>query len=141
MAVARRLVEQLLMAEREKGAVAIRLQGDRHLRFALGRRVPGPAEDEAAIGHHFAVDAADLVIFTVGREAEAKAPADPRIDLRPDRLRPRIRPAEPADYFLRVGPGRVDPFGRRIDATFKGEARSRGGIGVAGLAGACLGVA
>src|SRR5215472_17820582 len=125
MAVARRLVEQLLMVERQKRSLAIRLQGDRHQRFALGRRVPGPAEDEAAVGHHLAVDTADLVILSLGREAEAKAPTDPRIDLSCRRLGPRVRPAEPAHYFLRVGPGGINPFGRRIDATLEGETRSR----------------
>jgi len=83
MTIARGLVEQPLMMKRKERAVAIGLQNDRHLRFALGRRMPGPAENETLVGHHLAVDTADFVIFAIGREAEAKAPADPRINLRP----------------------------------------------------------
>src|SRR5579871_813491 len=132
MALARRLIEQLLMLQREQRALAIRLQRDRHLRFTLGRRMPGPAEDEAPVRHHLAVDAADLIIFACRGEAEAEASADPHIRLGLQRVRARVRPAEPAHYFLRVGPGGKDLFGRRVDATLKYEARSRDGFGDVG---------
>src|ERR1700739_300403 len=132
MTGARSLVEQMLMMQREQRAVAVRLQGDRHLRFALGRRMPGPAEDEAAGGPHLAINGAGPVIFAVGGKAEAKAPADAHVDLCLQSLGPRIGPTEPADYFFRIGPGRVDRFGRRIDATLEGEAWSRDGFDGAG---------
>src|SRR5258706_3407335 len=82
MAVARGLIEQLLMVEREQRALAVRLQRDRHQRFAFRRRMPGPAEHQPLVRHHLAIDSADLVILVVGRKADAEASADPRVDVR-----------------------------------------------------------
>src|SRR6185369_6554400 len=45
MAVARGLIEELLVRERHQRAAVIRLDGHSDERFALGRGAPGPGED------------------------------------------------------------------------------------------------
>src|SRR6476660_9389723 len=124
VAVARGLIEQLLVMEREQRAAAVRLQRDRHQRFAFRGRMPGPAEHQPLVRHHLAIDAADFAILSVFlAEAEAVAPADPRVDAGMLRAWLDRRRREPARYFLRVGPRRVDFLRRGIETTFEGEVR------------------
>src|SRR6476660_8030503 len=133
MVVARGLIEQLLVVEREQRAVAVGLQGDRHQRFTFRRRMPGPAEHQPLVRHHLAIDAADIVILTVFlAEADAVTPADPGVDVRLLRAWLDRRWREPARHSLRVGPRGVDFLGRRIETTFEGEARSIDEAGGAG---------
>ena len=47
--------------------VAVGLEVDRDLRFAVGRALPGPREDQPAIGHDLAIDAAHAVVLAVRR--------------------------------------------------------------------------
>src|SRR5258708_1924399 len=123
VAVARRLIEELLTMQREQRAVAIRLQRDRELRLALRRRMPRPAEHQPLVRHDFAIDAADLEMLAVGGlEADLVAPADAQVGLRLQRAFFHPCRAEPSDYFFRVGPRGVDFRGRRIDTTFDVEA-------------------
>src|SRR5260370_6981058 len=95
VAGARGLIEHLLMVEREQRAVAVRFQRDRDLRFALRRRMPRPTEYQPLIRHHFAIDAAGFVILVVGREADAEASADPRVDVRLHHANPRVLGSQP----------------------------------------------
>src|SRR5258706_7149700 len=125
MAVARGLIEQSLVVQSEQRAAAVRLQRDRYQRFAFRGRMPGPAEHQPLVRHHLAIDAADFAILTVFlAEAEAVASADPRVDAGLLRACFDRRRHEPARYFLRIGPRRVDFFRRGIETTFEGEARS-----------------
>src|SRR6266446_6465779 len=131
--VARGLIEQLFVVEREQRAVAVRLQRDRHQRFALRCRMPGPAEHQPLVRHYLAVDPADLMMLSVFvGEGDAVAAANPCVDARvPGAGLDRRRP-EPAGYLLRVRPRGVDFFGRGIETTFEGEARSVDEAGGAG---------
>src|SRR2546423_689812 len=80
--VARRLVEELLVPEHEFGTGTLRPKIDRHQRDALGRTLPGPGEDQPAVGHHLAVHAAHVVDLAVGRtKADVVAPAGAQVDL------------------------------------------------------------
>src|ERR1700676_1085679 len=123
MAVARCLIEQLLVQKREQRAVTVGLQRDGHLRFAFRRRMPAQAEHQPLVRHHFAINPADFVVFVIGRKADAKTPPDPRLDVRAERAGLGVGATEPSDYFLRVGPCRVDFRRRGIETTFETEAR------------------
>ena len=57
------LVEELLVRQRQDGAVIVRLEVDGDQQFALGRALPGPREDQLAVGHDLAIDAADAVML------------------------------------------------------------------------------
>src|SRR5690242_16087843 len=57
MAIARRLVEEQLVQQRQDGAVAVRLECDGDLRLALRRGLPVPGEDEPFVRHDLAIDA------------------------------------------------------------------------------------
>ena len=75
--VARGLIDELRVMEGEQGAAAVGPDRHRHLGDALRRRMPGPAEHQPLVRHHLAIDAADLVIFTVGPgELDPVAAAD-----------------------------------------------------------------
>src|SRR5207245_3496492 len=105
---------------------------DRHQRFAFRRRTPGPAEHEFPVRHHLAIGAADFMLSVFVGEADAVASAGPRVDAGlPGAGLDRRRP-EPPRYLLRVRPRGVDFFGRGIETTFEGEARSVDEAGVAG---------
>src|SRR5262249_62285291 len=66
MPIACLLVEELLVGEREHRTVAVRLDFDRHQRFALRLRLPSPGEDKLLIRHEFAINAADIMLFAGG---------------------------------------------------------------------------
>src|SRR3954469_14943778 len=102
VAIARGLVEELLMVQRQQCAGTVRLQRNGEKRFAFGRRMPGPAEHQPFVRHDLAIDAADLDFFTVGGlETDAVASADAQIRLRLHRALLDLRRAEPRDYFFR----------------------------------------
>src|SRR6266567_1148636 len=63
--VARGFVEELGVMKNHQRAGAVRLQRDRHQRFALRRRMPGPGEDQPLVRHDFAIEAARFEIFAV----------------------------------------------------------------------------
>ncbi len=87
MAVARGLVEELVVRERQQRHIAFFTQHDGHLRDALRCRVPCPAEHQPLIGRHFEIFAADLVIVAiVGLEADAEMAADPDVHIGLDRI-------------------------------------------------------
>src|SRR5712675_2287920 len=82
VAVARGSIEELLMVQRQQRAGAIWLQRDREQRFALRRRMPGPAEHQPFVRYDLAIDTADLEIFAVfAGEVDAVTPADAQIGL------------------------------------------------------------
>src|SRR5215467_7478832 len=128
MPIARVLVEELLVSEREQRAVAVRLDFDGHQRFPLWRRFPRPGEDEFVVGHEFAIDAADVVLLAVWTlHLPAIAPADTRVALDLEHFD--FAGTHPAFYFFRIGPGRED-FGRRgFEPALERETRFRGGLG------------
>src|ERR1700738_5176531 len=132
VSIARGLIEQLLVGQREQRAVTVRLQRDRDQRFAFRGRMPGPAEHQFLVRNHLAVDTANFVVLVIGGEADAVTAAGPRVDLRLKRARLGVRASEPADYFFRVGPRGVDFRRRRIETTFEGEAMSSDDTGIAG---------
>src|ERR1700682_1707669 len=134
VAVACGLIEELLMVKRQQRTIAVRLQRNRHQRFAFRRRMPRPAEHQPLVRHHLAIDAAGFVILVVGREDDAEAPADPRVDVRLHRANLGVRGPEPTRYFLRVRPRGVDFLRRGIETAFDGEARPGDETGVAGSA-------
>src|SRR5712675_1462750 len=85
--VARRLIEELLVRQRQDRAVIVGLEVDRDLRFALGRALPGPGEDQLAVGHDLAIDAAHALVRAVGRpELHVEAAADAQVGLGDGRL-------------------------------------------------------
>src|SRR5262245_37791694 len=88
MAVARSFVEELLVGQREQGAVAVARELDRHHRLALGRRPPGPGEYELAVRHHLAEGSAHVVLLAVAAPAhhDAIAAADAGVSLRQHRI-------------------------------------------------------
>src|SRR6266567_6548653 len=65
MVVAGGLIKELGVMEDHQCAGTVRLQRDRHQRFAFRRRVPGPGEDQKLIRHNLAIGAAGLEIFAV----------------------------------------------------------------------------
>ena len=133
--VAGGLIEQCLMVQRQQRAPAVGLQRHRHQRFAFRGRMPGPAEHQFFVRHHLVIDPADFMILSVAvGEADTKSPADPRIDNGVHRAGLDLRRPEPARYFFRVGPRRVDFLRRRMETAFEGEARARDEAGVAGCA-------
>src|SRR5882757_7170159 len=114
VAVARGSIEELLMVQRQQRADAIRLQRDREQRFALRRRMPGPAEHQPLVRYDLAIDAADLEMLAIGGvEADAVSPANAEISLCLQRAFLQLRGhPEPSGYFFRVGPRGVDFRGR-----------------------------
>src|SRR5205085_2493208 len=70
MTVTRRLVEELLMLQRQQRSGAVGLQRYRQQRLALRRRMPGPAHHQELVRHDVAIDAADLEMLAV-RAGEA----------------------------------------------------------------------
>src|SRR5262252_9967778 len=122
MTIARLLVEELLMRERQERAVAVRLDLDRDQRFALGCAFPGPGEDQLLVRHEFAVNTADIVLFAVrGFHQPAITSAGPRLALDLEHFD--FAGAHPAFHFFRVGPSREDFRGRRVEPALEGEAR------------------
>src|SRR5262249_60650974 len=128
MPIARVLVEELLVSEREQRAVAVGLDFDGHQRLSLWRRFPRPGEDEFVVGHEFAIDAADVVLLAVWTlHLPAIAPADTRVALDLEHFD--FAGTHPAFYLFRIGPGRED-FGRRgFEPALERETRFRGGFG------------
>ena len=121
MVVARLLIEELLVRQRQDRAVAVGLEVDRDQRAALRCRAPCPAEHQPATRHDFLVDAAHIVLAAViAAKADMEAAAHPDIGL--GSAGRRIGRAPPADHFFRDGPGFVDFFGRRFEPAPEGEA-------------------
>src|ERR1700731_2166343 len=111
MAVARGVVEKPLVMQRQQRAVPVGLQRHRHYRFVFRRRAPGPAEHQKPVRHQLPINAADfamLAMFDV--EADAVSAAAPRINGSPLGAGLDLGRPEPAGYFFRVGPRRVDFF-------------------------------
>src|SRR3954465_702795 len=76
------LVEELGVMEDHQRPGTVGLQRNRDQRLALGRRVPGPGEDQALVRHDLAIDAAGLEIFAVvAVEADAIAAAGADVEL------------------------------------------------------------
>src|SRR5579871_1268902 len=67
VAVARLVVEELLVGERQERAVAVGLEIDGDQRLALRRALPGPGEHQFPVRHELPIDAADVVIFAARR--------------------------------------------------------------------------
>src|SRR5215467_2890503 len=88
MAVARALVEELLVGQRQQRAVAIGLEQHRDQRFALRRAMPGPGEHELLVRPHLAVDAPNLVLAVPGVRGQPIAPANTQVGLRLGALDP-----------------------------------------------------
>src|SRR5262249_30577198 len=122
--IARLVVEELRVLERQQGAViAIPCQRDADQRFPLRRRMPRPAEHQPVIGHHFAEAAADLVALTARAfKADAVAATDAQVHFGNDRVLARVPRAKPAHYFFRVRPGAEDLARRRSEASLEREA-------------------
>src|SRR5215467_14045462 len=76
VAVARGLVEELLVNQGEDRSGAVKLDQNGHKRLALWHGAPCPGEHELLVGHHLAVDAADVVLLT---ELDRVASADARV--------------------------------------------------------------
>src|SRR5262245_39931673 len=130
MAVARALVEELLVGQRQQRAVTVGLEQHRDQRFALGRAVPGPGEHELLVRLYLAVDAANLVPPLFGVRDHSITPADAEVGLGLHALDP-LR-SEPARYLRGVGPGFVDLGRRRVDAALDDEAWLGGEAGLGG---------
>src|SRR5579863_9911984 len=64
--IARIVVEELLVRHRQQRAVAVGLEQHGDERLALGRRFPGPGENQFLVGDHLAVSTADVMFFSVG---------------------------------------------------------------------------
>src|SRR5215510_1207107 len=95
MPVARRLVEELLVRQGERGPVAVGPELDRHQRFALRRRSPRPREHELPVRDDLSKDPAHVVLLAARRaHDDAIAAADARIGLGAHRLT--LRRTEPA---------------------------------------------
>src|SRR5512141_1163936 len=116
----------------QQRAVAVGCQRDGHLRLPFRRRMPRPAEHQPLVRHYLAIDAADFVNLVIGSEADAKMPADPRVDVGLTRTWFGVRAPEPSDYFFRIRPRGVDFGRRRIEAAFDGKAWSCDKTGNAG---------
>src|SRR5258708_15976779 len=115
--VARRLIEELLVRQRQDRAVIVGLEVDRDLRFALGRALPGPGEDQLAVGHDLAIDAAHALVRAVGRpELHVEAAADAQVGLGDGRLVV-AGDAPPADHFFRLRPAWLALAARPPDAS------------------------
>src|SRR5678815_2106933 len=54
-------IDEAVVQQFEHGAAGVRREFDRHARYAFRRAVPGPAEDQLALGNHFLVGAANLM--------------------------------------------------------------------------------
>src|SRR5262249_30128554 len=123
VAIARLLVKELLVIERQHSALAVLRQRDGHERLALGCGIPGPRKDQPAVGDHLAVDAGDLVIFAVfGLEAEAVAPSRAHIHLGLHRTALGFTRSEPVHYLLWIRPRVEDLRGRRFEPALEREA-------------------
>src|SRR5262245_46386637 len=121
VAVAGRLVEELLVAEGEERSGTLRFDINAHQRLAFRRRSPGPAEHKLPVPDHFAIDAAHIVLLAIGAAHEdVKAAADARINLCQQPFD--LHRSKPDLQFFRVGPRCVDFLGGRIETTFDGEA-------------------
>src|SRR3982074_822773 len=95
MTVARRFVEELLVGQRQQGAVAVGLELDRHQRFSFRRGPPGPGEDKPAVRHDLAERPAHIVLLAALCAPDAAiAAADARVGLGQYRLA--CNRAEPA---------------------------------------------
>src|SRR5262245_31802540 len=121
VAVARGLVEELLVLEREQRAVAVGSQRDRHQRLPLRHGAPHPREDQLAVRNHLAIGSADVRFRVVGcTKAGAEVAADAWIWLCAQRVC--LRGAPPVHYLLRVGPGAVDFLRWRAEPALDDEA-------------------
>src|SRR5579863_6668959 len=86
VAIARIVVEKLLVRHRQQRAVAIAPEQHGDERLALGGRLPGPGEHQFLVGDDLAVNAADVMFFPVGRTHHpAIAAADTRVAFGADR--------------------------------------------------------
>src|SRR5258708_6453107 len=120
MAVARFLVEKLLMRERKQCAIAVALERQRHQGLALRRRLPGPGEHQLLVRHDLAIDAADVVFFSVRCFHEPTiTAADARIAFGAEHLD--FAGTHPARYFFRVRPRLEDFRWRRVEPALDGE--------------------
>ena len=79
-------------------------------------------------------DAGLIARAKTGRVVACRLTADPRVDAGLLRAGLDPRGPEPAGYFLRVGPRRVDFRGLRVETALEGEARSGDEAGIAGSA-------
>src|SRR5262249_40070905 len=121
MSVALGFVGELLMDQREDGAVAVALERDGDERLPLGLRAPLPGEHELLIGHDLAVDAAHVVLLSVrGAHEHTKTAAHARVGLR--RQCHRVGGRVPPHHFFRVGPRLVDFRGRGVEPALESEA-------------------
>src|SRR5262245_4173466 len=81
MAVARRLVEELLVDQRQQRAVAVRLEQHGDHRFPFRRAAPCPGEDELLVWNDLAIDAANVVLVVVGLRDDPEPAAHAHLDL------------------------------------------------------------
>src|SRR5919201_2751907 len=113
MGIAHVFVEETLVPEIEFRAALRGLERNRYERLALGRRArPRPSEDERAVRHYLLVDAGAFVLAALrAAEDDAKAPADPHVELR-ERDRLARRRAPPLLQRFGVRPRAPDLFRR-----------------------------
>src|SRR5476649_254009 len=119
--VARLLVEELLVRERQDRAVGVGLDVDGDLRLTLGRRAPRPAEDQLAVGHDLFVGAAHVVLLAgVALEADMEAAADAQVRL--GGAGGLVVATPPAHHLRGLRPGFVDFFRRGFESALEGKA-------------------
>ena len=82
VAVARILVEELLVRQRQQRSTAVGLQQHRDQRFTLRRALPRPGEDDFFVRHHFAIDAADVMLVAGRDHLDVIAAANAQIGFR-----------------------------------------------------------
>src|SRR4029453_10836030 len=131
VAIARGLVEELLVNQRQHRSGPVGPDEDRDQRPALGRGAPRPGAGEFLLRTPPAIDTAHVMLFAIlGREGDGVAAAHPDIG---DGVldRPGIW-AEPLQDFFGVGPGGVDLLRRGSETTFEGEAGLFGKSGLGG---------
>src|SRR5436190_7377860 len=98
VAVARGLVEELLVQQREQRALAVGRQRDRYQRLPLRHGAPHPGEDELPVGDHLTIGAADVMLLAIRRaEDDVEATADAHVQLCAQRLC--LLGAPPVRYF------------------------------------------
>src|SRR5215471_7348474 len=103
VAVARGLVEELLVNQGEDRSRAVRLDQNGHERLALWNGAPCPGEHELLVGHHLAVDAADVMLLTVlCAELDRVVAADAHVG--GSLLHPPCIWAKPLHDFFGLGP-------------------------------------
>src|SRR5260370_22687383 len=121
VAVAGRLVGELLMGERKRRHVVCGYELDGHQGLSLRRAAPGPGENQLAVCHHFAKLAADFVLLAArGAHHHAITSAHARIGFRQHDFV--CAGTEPALQRFRAGPGAEAALRRRPELAPDGEA-------------------